>query len=233
MPSRLGAVEAGEAQAQGAAPAPEQGAVERRVGDAVGGVAEDEGPDSGAEPGRGDAGDGGGDEGEGVGPGENAELQVAAELGLGGLGGGAEEVEGGEDGQRRGDAAAVVAVHEENGEAHRGQGPQGAEAAVEHEVGGRQLVDPLVFVQQGVVEAEVAQGDHQGEQGGGQGHVAEVLRGQGAGEDDDGDPVDQAPGVGAAQGVDRAARHPGQRHPSLPCVDCKFSCPAFPVWSWG
>ena len=165
------------------------------------------------------AGDGGGGrEAEGVGPGEKAELQVAPELGLGGEGGGAEKVR-----RRRRPPGPwrrcepVVAVHEEDGEAQRRQRPQGAEAAVEHQVGGRQLVDALVFVQQGVVEAEGAQRGHQGEQGGGQGHVAEVLGGQGAGEDDDRDPVDQAPGVGAAQGVDRAARHPGQRH-ALPCL---------------
>ena len=57
-------------------------------------------------------------------------------------------------------------------------------------MGGRQFVDAVVFVQQGVVEAEGAQRSHQGEQGGGKGHMAEVLGCQGASEDDDRDPVD-------------------------------------------
>ena len=95
-------------------------------------MTEDEGPDTGAETGRRHAGACGGDQSECVGPGQIAELQVASKLGLCGEGGGAEEVEGGEDGQGHGDASAVVAVHEEDGEAHRRQRAQGAEAAVEH-----------------------------------------------------------------------------------------------------
>ena len=67
------------------------------------------------------------------------------------------------------------------------------------------------------MEAETAQGRYQGEQGCGQGDVAEVLRGQLAGEDDDGDPVDEPARVGAAQGVDRSPRDPPERH-LLPAV---------------
>ena len=152
-----------------------------------------------------------------MGPRQKAEFEIAPELGFGGLGSGTEKIEGGEDRQRRGHAAAVVAVDEQEGQGNCSESSERAEGGVEKKVGGRKLVDPLVVVEQGIVKAEVAQGNHEGEQGRGEGDVSEVLRGQFAGKDDDCDPVDEPAGVGAAQGVDRTPCNPPEHH-FLPVV---------------
>ena len=88
---------------------------------------------------------------------------------------------------------------------------EGGQRRIEKEVSGGELVDALVVMQQGIVEAEAAQGRNQGEPGGGEGDLAEGLRGELAGEDDDGDPTDEPAGVGAAEGLDRAPGDPSDR----------------------
>ena len=90
-------------------------------------------------------------------------------------------------------------------------GAEDGEGRIQKEVGRGELVDALVVMQQGIVEAEAAQGRHQGEPGGGEGDLAERLRGELAGEDDDGDPTDEPAGVGAAEGLDRAPGDPSDR----------------------
>ena len=206
--------EVGEAEGERGAAAPEHGPVHGDVADPVHGVTEDERPDPASQEGRGDARDRGRDQGEGMGAGERAELEVAPELGLGGEGRGPEQVEGGEDGQGQGRAAVV---HEEDG---HGDGPRGAEdgeGRIQEEVGGGEFVDALVVMQQGRVQAEAAQGPHQGEPGGGDGDLAEGVRRQLPGQDDDGDPGDDPARVRAAQGLGRAPRDPADGRP-LPGV---------------
>ena len=123
-------VEVGEAEPEGRAAAPEQGAVNGDVADSVGGVAEDDRPDSASQEGKRDPGDRCRDQGEGMDARQGAEFEVAPELGFRGQGRGPEEIEGSEDHHRRGHAAAVLAVDEYNRQGNGREGPERPQAGI-------------------------------------------------------------------------------------------------------
>ena len=100
-------------------------------------------------------------------------------------------------------AAALVDV--EDGQPHRREHTDSAQADVEDKVGKGEVVDTAVLVEEGVVQPGVAHGDDEGEDGGCQGYVAKVLRPQLSHEDDGSDPVDQASGVGTSKSVSGAS----------------------------
>ena len=95
-----------------------------------------------------------GDQGGGMGSRQGAELEVVSELGFSRLGRCPEKIEGSEDGQSGGHAAAVLGVHEKTGQGDCPDCRDCAESGVENEVGRSELVDPVVLVQKSVVQAK-------------------------------------------------------------------------------
>ena len=97
-------------------------------------------------------------------------------------------------------------VDVEHGQAHRREHADGAQAGVEDEVSEGEVIDVAEMVEEGVVQSGVAQGYDECEDGACHGYVAEILRCELSREDDGGDRVYDASGVGAPQGVSGAAR---------------------------
>ena len=82
-----------------------------------------------------------------------------------------------------------------------------AQADAEYKVRGCEVVDVVVFVQEGVVQSEFADGDDKGEDGIGCCDGAKVFGYEDLIEQEEDPEVDESRGVGAAEGLYRAARY--------------------------
>ena len=82
-----------------------------------------------------------------------------------------------------------------------------AQADAEYKVRGCKFVNVVVVVQEGVVQSEVADGDHKGEDGIGCCDGAKVFGYEDLVEQEEDREVDDSRGVCAAEGLDRAARY--------------------------
>ena len=80
-----------------------------------------------------------------------------------------------------------------------------AQADAEYKVRGCEVVDVVVFVQEGVVQSEVADGVYKDEDGIGCCDGAKVCRDEDLVEQQEDGEVDESRGVGAAEGLYRAA----------------------------
>ena len=201
---------------------PDDGAIDEDIGDAVWKKSENECPFAVSEVGEGEAGEGCEDGSSCVCKGEASEFEVTLELGFGGECGGSEEVESAQYAQGYGDFGVVLLclrvcdvrvecagefkqVFGIEGDAQGEERADAAQANAEYKVRGCEVVDVVVFVQEGVVQSEVADGDDKGEDGIGCCDGAKVFGYEDLVEQEEDREVDEARGVGAAEGLDRAA----------------------------
>ena len=197
---------------------PDDGAIEEDIGDAVWEKSEDECPFAVSEVGDGEADEGCEDGSASVCKGEASKFEVALKLGFSGECGCSEEVECAQYAQGYGDfgigsgvCEAEVGVEEFKqvfgieGDAQGEECADAAQADAEYKMRGCEVVNVVVVVQEGVVQSEVADGDHKGEDGVGRCDGAKVFGYEDLIEQEEDREVDESRGVGAAEGLYRAA----------------------------
>ncbi len=201
---------------------PDDGAIEEDIGDAVWEESEDECPFAVSEVGKGEADEGCEDGSSCMCKGEASKFEVALELGFGGECSGPEEVKCAQYAQGNGDfgvgllclsvcdvgvecAGEFKQVFGIEGDAQGEDCADAAQADAEYKVRGCKVVDIVVFVQEGVVQSEVADGDDKGEYGIGCCDGAKVFGYEDLKEQEEDREVDDSRRVGAAEGLDCAA----------------------------
>ena len=114
----------------------------------------------------------------------------------------AEQIQAGKDEQYSGDNPFIKKERHDGGQ-KRSCRPQ---SHVQEKMCGGEFVNVVVFVEQGQVEAQVAEADDHGHHDRGQFNVSELSWIEQAQQQDSSNPVDQAGHVGAANGLECAAR---------------------------
>ena len=226
---------------------PDDRTVEEDVGDAVWKKPEDQRPFAVSEVREAKADQGCEHGSARVCKGQSAKCEVALELHFGGEGGCSEPVEYPQYGEGQGDfvigfadvvrrvgfCVAEVGIECAGEFKHlvrvkcQCQSEERADAArtdAEHKMRGGEFVDAVVFVQQRVVQAKVADGNGEGEEGIGRADGAKIFGDEELIEKEEDDKVDDPRGIGAPEGLNRAPHNALNGRGRVPALRLIWHC---------